>query len=74
MTDPTYDPITQTVADDIGGRVSVFDLSDCPACGGPLTHCPGSLGSGIDQVLCLEPACHFYAERPMPAAGSAVTR
>jgi hypothetical protein len=74
MLDPTYDPVTQTVADDIEGRVSVFDLDDCPACGGPLTHCPGSLGGGIDQVLCLNTACRFSWERETPMLGSAVDR
>jgi hypothetical protein len=72
--DATYDPVTQTVADDDGGRLSVFELSDCPRCGGHLTHCPGSLGGGIDQVLCLDTACRFYWERETPMLGSAVDR
>jgi hypothetical protein len=66
VNDSTYDPVTRTVADDDGGRLSVFELSDCPRCGGHLTHCPGSLGGGIDQVLCLDTACRFYAHDGHP--------
>lgn len=72
--DPTYDPATQTVADDDGERVSIFDVDDCPRCGDVgMTHVPAGAwyDDRNDHVFCFAIGCDFHGERP--AAGLAVT-
>jgi len=66
MTDPTYDPVTQTVAADDGERVSVFDVDSCPLCGGLLTFVPATAWPNgyADHVFCFAAGCDFHAERP----------
>ena len=67
MVDPTYDPITQTVADDRECRVGLFDLDYCPKCGGYLVYAIG--GDGPDMVMCWNAlgsgaTCDVIVERP----------
>lgn len=57
---PDYDPTTQTVAADDGSRMSVFDVFDCPKCGGPLIHWGGE---GPEIAMCPALGCYFIVHR-----------
>lgn len=61
--DTTFDPVSQTVADDNGDRLSIWDIDSCVKCGGTLHRWYGT-DDGMDRTFCLntlgfEPTCDF---------------
>ena len=53
MTDPTFDAATMTVADDAGGRLSVWDIDSCPKCDGTLVRSYAAETGGPDVMFCI---------------------